>query len=134
MYRERARENIIIIMKTMYVYILKCSEDPYYTGVTNNLEQRFEQHCQGINTNCYTFTRRPLKIVFLEIFNSPLSAIAFEKKIKKWSKRKKEALVNQITTYCLKCPKRNLLKNDFSFLNLKRTFSIHFSEKEKHSN
>jgi putative endonuclease len=51
-------------MKTMYVYILKCSDDSFYTGVTNDLEMRFEQHVQGINRNCYTFSRRPLEIVF----------------------------------------------------------------------
>jgi putative endonuclease len=82
-------------MKTMYVYILLCSDDTYYVGVTNDLEMRFEQHCQGINHNSHTFNRRPFKLVFHEIFNSPLSAIAFEKEIKKWSKKKKEALINR---------------------------------------
>lgn len=81
-------------MKTMYVYILLCGDDTYYTGVTNNLEKRFQEHEQGINRNCYTFTRKPIKIVYHEMFNNPLSAIAFEKKIKGWSKKKKEALIN----------------------------------------
>ncbi|HLC82511.1 MAG TPA: GIY-YIG nuclease family protein [Bacteroidia bacterium] len=82
-------------MKTMYVYILKCSDDSFYIGVTNDLEMRFEQHIQGINRNCYTFSRRPLEIVFYELFNDPLSAIAFEKKLKGWSKVKKQALVEK---------------------------------------
>jgi putative endonuclease len=82
-------------MKTMYVYILRCSDETYYTGVTNNLEQRLEQHNQGKNNNAYTFSRRPLDLVFYKIFNSPLTAIAFEKKIKKWSKQKKKALINE---------------------------------------
>ncbi len=81
-------------MKTMYVYILQCCDDSYYIGVTNNLEKRFEEHQQGINRNCYTFTRKPVRIVFYEIFDNPLSAIAFEKKIKGWSRKKKEALIN----------------------------------------
>lgn len=79
----------------MYVYILKCSDNTYYTGVTNDLEERFEQHNQGLHVNSYTFTRRPLEIVFYEIFNSPIKAIAFEKKIKKWGKQKKEALIKE---------------------------------------
>jgi putative endonuclease len=80
-------------MKTMYVYILQCSDDSLYTGVTNNLETRLEQHLQGLNRNCYTFKRRPLKLVYYEIFNEPLSAIAFEKKLKGWTKAKKIALI-----------------------------------------
>ena len=80
-------------MKTMYVYILLCKDKTYYVGVTNNLEQRFDQHVAGINRTCYTFSRRPLKLVYHEMFNDPLKAIQFEKKIKKWSKAKKEALI-----------------------------------------
>lgn len=82
-------------MKVMYVYILKCSDKTYYTGVTNNLENRYEQHKEGINRNCYTYTRRPLELVFYEIFNNPMTAIKFEKKIKKWSSSKKEALIKK---------------------------------------
>ena len=78
----------------MYVYILQCSDNSLYVGVTNNLEMRFEQHVQGINVNCYTYLRRPLKIVYHELFNSPQLAIAFEKKLKKWTRAKKLALIN----------------------------------------
>lgn len=90
----QALTNAILLMKTMYVYMLRCSDDTYYTGVTNNLEKRFIEHVQGVNRNCYTFTRKPIKIVYHEMFTNPLSAIAFEKKIKGWSKKKKEALIN----------------------------------------
>jgi putative endonuclease len=82
-------------MKTIYVYILQCSDGTYYSGVTNDLEQRFQQHNVGINIHSYTFSRRPLKLVFYEMFNSPIRAIAFEKKIKKGSKQKKEALIKK---------------------------------------
>lgn len=77
----------------MYVYILECSDRSYYIGVTNNLELRFLQHEEGINKNCYTYEKRPLKIVYYEIFNDPNSAILFEKKIKGWNRKKKEALI-----------------------------------------
>lgn len=80
-------------MKTMYVYILECSDKSYYIGVSNNAEKRFLEHSAGINRNCYTFTRRPLKLVFSQIFSDPDSAIAFEKKIKGWSRTKKKALI-----------------------------------------
>ena len=82
-------------MKFMFVYILECSDKTYYTGVTNNLELRLEQHQSGINPNAYTFNRRPVKLVFHEVFNSPLQAFDFETKLKKWSRAKKEALINE---------------------------------------
>ena len=78
----------------MYVYILACSDKTYYVGVTNNLERRLKQHNSGINPESYTYSRRPLELKFYELFNDPISAIAFEKKIKKWSRAKKEALIN----------------------------------------
>ena len=80
-------------MKTMYVYILECSDNSYYIGMSNNVEKRFQQHSSGINRNCYTYTRRPLRFVFSLIFSDPNSAITFEKKIKGWSRAKKKALI-----------------------------------------
>ena len=81
-------------MKTMYVYILGCSDNSYYIGVSNDAEKRFQEHAARINKSCYTYTRRPLKLVFSEIFSEPNSAIAFEKKIKGWSRAKKKALID----------------------------------------
>ncbi len=69
-------------MKTMYVYILQCSDGSYYTGVTNDLEKRFQEHVLGVFTNCYTYKRRPLEIAYYALFDGPTSAIAFEKKLK----------------------------------------------------
>ena len=77
-----------------YVYILKCSDNSYYTGITNNLEKRYNEHKFGKNRNCYTFKKRPLELVFNQEFNDVLQAIYFEKKIKKWTRVKKEALIN----------------------------------------
>lgn len=81
-------------MKTMYVYILLCADNSYYVGVTNDLEMRFEQHVQGVFKGCYTYKKRPLKIVYYVLFDGPNSAIAFEKKLKGWSRAKKTALIN----------------------------------------
>jgi len=77
-----------------YVYILKCSDDSYYTGITNNLEKRIVEHKYGKHIDCYTYKRRPLEVKFDETFNDVLQAIYFEKKIKKWTRAKKEALIN----------------------------------------
>jgi putative endonuclease len=66
---------------------------PNYTGVTDNLEKRISEHEIGIDPKCYTFNRRPVKLVFQEAFNDPITAIEREKQIKGWSRKKKEALI-----------------------------------------
>ncbi len=81
-------------MKIYYVYILKCCDGLTYTGITNNISRRFEEHQKGLNKNCFTFNRRPLEIIFYQEFNDVKQAIYFEKKIKKWSRKKKIALAN----------------------------------------
>jgi putative endonuclease len=80
--------------KYLYVYILKCNDNSYYTGVTNNPERRIEEHSRGFDKECYTYTRRPVEIVYYEYFTDFKLAISWEKKIKNWSKKKKEALIN----------------------------------------
>lgn len=78
-----------------YVYILKCSDESYYTGITNDIARRFEEHELGINKECYTFKRRPLVMEFYQVFNDVLQAIYFEKKIKGWTRAKKKALIDK---------------------------------------
>lgn len=82
-------------MKSYFVYILKCCDDSYYTGITNNLERRILEHKSGLKIECYTFKRRPIELVWFEIFNDVTNAIKTEKQIKGWSRRKKEALILQ---------------------------------------
>jgi putative endonuclease len=80
-------------MKNMYVYILECSDNSLYVGVTNDVGRRFIEHSIGIHEDSFTFKRRPLKLVFCRHFKSPMDAINFEKQIKRWSRSKKEALI-----------------------------------------
>jgi putative endonuclease len=81
-------------MKSYHVYILLCSDGSYYTGITNNVDRRFKEHEKGIHPESYTFSRRPLKLVYVRDFPKPMMAIAFEKQVKRWSRAKKEALIN----------------------------------------
>lgn len=81
-------------MKLYYVYILSCSDGLTYTGITNNLTRRIEEHEMGLNKTSFTYKRRPLKLIFHQEFNNVEQAIYFEKKIKKWSGKKKLALAN----------------------------------------
>ncbi|MBA7553482.1 hypothetical protein ES705_46074 [subsurface metagenome] len=82
-------------MARYYVYILKCTDGSYYTGITNDLERRFSEHSAGINPEFYTYKRRPVELVFYEEFDDPELAIEYEKKIKGWTRKKKEALINE---------------------------------------
>jgi len=83
-------------MRAMYVYILECSDKSFYVGVTNDISIRLDTHQKGINKDCYTFSRRPVKLVFYTMFDNPLSAISYEKKLKKWGRAKKIALINGV--------------------------------------
>ena len=80
-------------MKQYNVYILKCSDGSYYTGVTNSLERRLYEHQEGLIDGCYTHSRRPLDLVFSEVFASIENAIEREKQIKGWRREKKGALI-----------------------------------------
>lgn len=80
-------------MKTYFVYILKCSDNSYYTGVTNNIDRRLIEHNNGFDRTSYTFSRRPLELVYYETFQNPNDAIFWEKRIKGWTRKKKEALI-----------------------------------------
>ncbi|MCK0110351.1 GIY-YIG nuclease family protein [Flavobacteriaceae bacterium S0825] len=81
-------------MKLYYVYILKCSDNYTYTGITNDIVRRLKEHKEGFNKECFTYKRRPLKLIFHQEFNDVEQAIYFEKKIKNWSAKKKFALAN----------------------------------------
>jgi len=81
-------------MKQSYVYILKCSDDSYYTGITSNLTKRLHEYETGKHKESYTYDRRPLDLVFYAEFTDITLAIQTEKQIKKWSRAKKEVLIN----------------------------------------
>jgi putative endonuclease len=78
-----------------YVYILQCSDGTFYTGMTNDMERRFAEHEIGINEDAYTFSRRPVELVWAEKYSRPRFAYEVERKIKKWSVAKKKALIEE---------------------------------------
>ncbi len=65
----------------------------YYTGHTDNLEQRLAQHQQRYFPFCYTATRLPVELVFTQMFPTRVEALASEQQIKGWSRKKKEAMM-----------------------------------------
>mgnify|MGYP001550122890 CR=1 FL=1 len=83
-----------IMYKVIYLYILKCSDSSFYVGVSNNLDKRIIQHNMGTNKDAYTYTRRPVELAYHTIFNDFDLAFEWETRIKKWSRAKKQALID----------------------------------------
>ena len=75
------------------MYILICSDKSYYTGSTIDLEKRLQQHQCGQGAN-HTKKRLPVKLVYCEYYPHVYLAFNREKQIQKWSRKKKEALIN----------------------------------------
>src|SRR5689334_7275286 len=77
-----------------FVYILHCADGSYYVGSArgDDLAKRLSEHETGA-LDGYTSTRRPVRLVFHEHFKRITDAIAAERRIKGWSRAKKEALI-----------------------------------------
>ena len=78
-------------MLDFYVYILKCNDGTYYTGHTDNLAKRIAEHQAG-KYEGYTASRLPVEVIFVQTFASRIEALEAERKLKDWSRKKKEAL------------------------------------------
>lgn len=74
-----------------YVYILECKNDFLYTGITNNLQKRFEKHQQ--KSVRFTSYNPPIEIAYSEPWPTRSAALKREAQIKKWPRTKKLALV-----------------------------------------
>ena len=75
-----------------WAYILRCADDSYYTGHTEDLENRIAEHQHG-RFRGYTHDRRPVALVWSQDFPTREQALSVEMKIKRWSRAKKEALI-----------------------------------------
>ena len=74
------------------VYMLECSDNSIYTGITNNLENRLKKHQSGDGAK-YLRGRLPIKIVYKELFINRSEATKREISIKKMSKKEKKILI-----------------------------------------
>jgi predicted GIY-YIG superfamily endonuclease len=75
-----------------WVYILRCADGRYYTGQTDNLDYRFAQHQAGGYCD-FTSRRRPVQLMWSQEFGTRIEALETERRIKSWSRAKKEALI-----------------------------------------
>lgn len=77
-----------------YTYILKCGDNSLYTGWTNNIKNRLENHRNGKGAK-YTKGRGPLELVYLKVFETKSEAMKWESYIKHLSKAEKLDLIVQ---------------------------------------
>jgi putative endonuclease len=78
--------------KEWYFYIVKCSDSSFYSGISDNVEQRVKKHNSGKGAK-YTSVRRPVILVYKEKYPNVSEARKREAQIKNWSRGKKEQLI-----------------------------------------
>ena len=78
-----------------FVYIIQCADGLYYTGITNNVERRINEHNEGLDSKSFTYPRRPVVLKYEQHFSDVNQAIAWEKQLKGWNRKKKEALFSE---------------------------------------
>ncbi len=77
-----------------FVYMVLCSDNTLYTGITTNLERRITEHNTSEKGAKYTKARRPVTLVYSEKYSDRSAASKREYAIKKMSKKEKEILIN----------------------------------------
>jgi len=102
-----------------WVYILKCSDDSYYTGSTVELHGRIAKHTIG-SISSWTASRLPVKLVFSQEFYDLNEAFRAERQIKGWSRAKKEALIISDFDLLVELAKNSKQKEKRAILILKK--------------
>lgn len=82
-----------------YVYILKCSDNTLYTGITKNLERRLVEHNSNNSRTKYTRARQPVKLVYSQKKRTRATATREERRIKKLSRADKICCVHDKKYY-----------------------------------
>jgi putative endonuclease len=78
-----------------FFYIVRCRDNSYYSGITNNVEHRISMHNRGIGAR-YTAGRTPVTLVYLEKHVDASEASKREHQVKRWPRVKKERLINNM--------------------------------------
>jgi predicted GIY-YIG superfamily endonuclease len=79
-------------VKNWSLYILKCSDGSFYTGITNNLDRRLKMHQAG-KASRYTRTRGPVEMLYSETCGNRSRALIRECEVKEWPRERKEKLI-----------------------------------------
>lgn len=91
---EPARNGAATAEQPWFVYILECRDGSFYTGVTNNLERRQQQHNDGTASR-YTRSRRPVTLRYQELCGSRSQALIRECSLRLLTRKEKEELVKR---------------------------------------
>ncbi len=78
-----------------HVYIVQCSDDTLYTGITKDLDRRIKEHNSSEKGAKYTKARRPVTLVYHDRCEDRSSASKREYAIKKMSRQKKLSLIKE---------------------------------------
>lgn len=81
-------------MGSHFVYIVRCSDNSLYTGYTNNIEARINKHNAGKGAK-YTKIRRPVVLVYQEMYDTKSEALRREYEIKTFTRQKKLKLIEE---------------------------------------
>ncbi|MDT4037457.1 GIY-YIG nuclease family protein [Staphylococcus hominis] len=81
-------------MGNHFVYIVRCSDNSLYTGYTNNIEVRINKHNAGKGAK-YTKTRRPVVLVYQEMYETKSEALHREYEIKTFTRQRKLKLIEE---------------------------------------
>jgi len=76
-----------------FVYLVECENGSVYTGITTDVGRRFEEHKSGKGGH-YTKSKKVVRILYTEKFQTRGEALKREAQIKKWSRNKKLGLIN----------------------------------------
>jgi predicted GIY-YIG superfamily endonuclease len=93
-------------MGYFWIYILRCSDDSYYIGHTDDIERRVSEHRSG-RFGGYIAQRLPVVVVYTEAFSTRAEAIIAEQKLKKWSRKKKEIVIYEGWAALKSCKRRD---------------------------
>ena len=120
-------------MSKGYMYILECSDGSYYTGSTNNIDRRLNEHNKiGSKTKGakYTSARQPVRLVYFEEYERIDEAFYREKQVQNWSHKKKLALIEGQNELLPTMAKKVFAKNGLldTFLALRQAQSSEHSE------
>ena len=80
-------------MKIWYLYVVRCGDDTLYTGITTDLARRLNEHNTSKRGAKYTKTRRPINLVYYELYQSRSNAQKAEHKFKKLTREQKEKII-----------------------------------------
>ncbi|EJY95893.1 GIY-YIG nuclease family protein [Staphylococcus arlettae] len=82
-------------MDNHYIYIVKCNDGTLYTGYAKDIEQRVAKHNAGKGAK-YTKVRRPVTLVYSEVFETKSAALKREYEIKTFSRQKKLQMISEV--------------------------------------